>query len=249
MGRIITRNPLAFPCGVRPGFNPEHRASVNRRFSGTPQGSNYINVLTGKVGNLTLSSGPISSFNHGLLGPCVQVPSYFMQQCSTFEPYPVAVSEDCTLAGFTAQTIPAGDVAMFANNGGNGNLFGNCAVRRGSNLIWAMQNVVSVGPTGQAFFPVDWNSYFYAMSWSKGNVNGVNCVSIDLSNGKIVTEFMGSSSFASLGGTGGASCLGPGNSNSMDGFFGPHMWSATYMTMPELVAWANDPWAFWYPDV
>jgi hypothetical protein len=170
-----------------------------------------------------------------------------MQQQSVFDPIPYAAGEAFTIGGFVSQTIPAGDTGVFANNGGGANSVGAFASVSNNQFKLNFVGVIYIGPTGQAFFPVNYHSYFYAVSWVK-SVDYCNIVSIDLVTGQIVTEVMGTGGFNTLGGTGGASCFGPGSQNGMDGFYGPHMWSSTFMSMKELVAWACDPWAFWYPN-
>ena len=245
MRGLLTRNPLAFPAGVSPGYNPNHPASSNRlRFSGVVNNGNFVNLLTGKVGVLTNSSG-YTHFNHGLLGPALRTIGFFQQPTSVFEPYAIAANEDVTMAAFMQGDQASGDTALFSNNGGANNGFGHALMWSGGQVKLVMQGVIFVGPSGNNFLP-EGTTGFLAMSWTK-IFNLVNCVSINLATGVIITEVMGTGGFGSLGGTGGASCFGFG-SNTIKGSVGPMMWSARYMQMSDLVAWASNPWAFWYPD-
>ena len=54
---LPTRNPLAYPAGVAPGFDPTHVAAKNTLISGIAVGNTYVNLLTGKTP--TISGTPV----------------------------------------------------------------------------------------------------------------------------------------------------------------------------------------------
>jgi len=244
----ITRNPLAFPAGVTPGFNPNHIGARKCRWSGVPFGVNYCNVLNGKVGTMGGGAvGSLVSFKHGLLGPAIKASGYFYQAYTAFETYTIVQNEDFTFAGFFQLDVgDGGDCAIVSNNGGNNNNYGAAITINGDRFKLYFIGSIYAGPSATVLCPVG-GSYFFIASWTAA-YNGVSMLTVNLATGQQRTEFMGTGGFNMLGGAGGASGLCFGG-NMPPGSIGHMMWSRSYLMWQEMQAWAQDPWSFWYPDV
>jgi len=156
---------------------------------------------------------------------------------STFSGPAIVLNEPFTLAAIIMyDDVTGGMTAMRNTSSGS---YGAQLITQGSMAV-GLNGSVTIGPSGQSFVSVG-RSYFVACSWLYGF--GAHVVSTDLQSGKIVYEFMNSGAFQHLGGVGDPTCFG-----SVNGSYGPAMCSAAYMNKAQLLAWAVDPWSFWYPS-
>lgn len=240
MPLILARNPLVFPGGA-PGFNPNHVAAKNIVFSGVavPTGTTgspaAINVLTGAKGALTSASGYTGGMD-GTIGPVNIQPS----GNAGYQLFPVAASQTDTTTtfGVIVTGFPTGTIALFSVGSAS-----NGPGLRLSSLVptfanWNGSNYTSSGVTLTASTP-----YFLAVSL---NLTTCNFVTVNLRNGQTKTSSV----------AGGAQTSHNTNviwqSVNVVGNFGGSnlaaaMYSTAYMSLAQLLAWAQAPWDFWYP--
>jgi hypothetical protein len=70
----------------------------------------------------------------------------------------------------------------------------------------------------------------------------------NLPTGAIYSGSLGSIPATFSGGSGTLSVLNTGTFNNIDGGLAAAMRSNVFLTLNQLLAWANDPWSFWYPN-
>lgn len=228
----VLRNPLVYPAGNAAGFDPNHIASGNIRFSGIASGSTFYSLLSGIVGARTgtiagIDSriGPIATFHDG-------------------------ASDNIAFTG-TAQTRPA-SATMAAIFTTQTSVNFNGIFSAGPNSTWTLGNRGVA--TGIEFY----NGNTEAVS-SLLPVAGVPYLVIASSNGTTVNYVLkrldtGGVLTASVAGSASAGAEGNytvGNfNNASDSIFGSIaavMYAASYMPLTQMLLWAQDPWSFWYP--
>lgn len=233
------RNPLAYPAGYRPGFDPSHPASAfirNRLTAGKlkggsfiSQGGNMVDIVTGIVGTITGTVTPAID----KIGPTVSPVSTGTVQFSGYE------------NGYGAGKGTVAGIFIVQQNSGYGE---NGGVYAGQSLAlrliesggtnWSPYAYLSGSNTAFPIFPyAGYHPYFMAVS---GEGAEGRYIWANLQTGKI-----GYGSFAASG------------SQSSDGLvrmLGPScnyactMYSTAPLSMAELHQWAADPWSFWYPN-
>lgn len=250
---IITRNPLAFPCGVAPRINWDHPAAKGLAIGhgiaavpatckydapGAPAAqTGYLNLLNSKAAQSNFDNAS-KIHVHGLIGPAF---------------YANGGSTDCYFTGNSTAVDPSQTFASFSyNDVAQGNI---------QHLGSSTYNVGGLA-FGFAGYPCPWiEDYFHGNYYLGptvtsagyffmcGSVNGttVNTVTVDLSNGK---RWPDSQAFAITPvASDGIYHLGGGRFHLSTMSTGPLMWSPTYLTLGQLMKWADDPWSFWYPHV
>ena len=229
----LFRNPLAFPCGVAPGFDPAHPASFNNFFSFVDNGSGFVGINpAGTISNG--HGGTITNIIDSINGPSVK----FATAYQSFPIPNVSVGSTMTLAcifnvtGFTSGTF----VFSTSNNFGPGYYNNNAFFPTNSNYFTGSSLLGFSGPC------------FMALS---GSNNGIqNGIILSLKTGKFVTFSATNSGFVSSS-TGSTLYIGAQNSsfaNYLPGSVSAVMASGSLLSMQQLLSWASDPWSFWYPE-
>jgi hypothetical protein len=224
-------NPLAYPAGYIPGFNPAHIAAGSCRFSAIPApGGNFINLLYGNFSTGVFGTSQIFA----PFGPAVLVPN---SNPTSFSGFPAVVDASVTLAAF-----------IYSSNLGNGSVFSTS----GSSSGWGLQiasntlKLVAIGGSTASSGLTVSNSipYFVAASYSGGTTN---FVVLNLATGKITSAVISGTltSSASSGTYRVNTVYGIGYFNG--GYIAALMYSAAGMSLAALTQWAQRPWDFWYP--
>jgi len=239
----VRRNPLDFPIGRRPGFDPSHlvvRSAINKKIDHSfiaTANECFIDLLTGKAGTKTgAQAGGIANGLGRYVGP-------YNGNYTTFSSYTDAASNDPrTFAAILSVPSPdAGHayVCSTSSTGGNG-------------------QQIDVHPSGFITFN-DWSTnissaigffggapMFYAVSNAAGL--GCNAIGVNLITGQVATSF--GNSFTGTSTNDGTFTImrGPGAGSSTLKF-ATLMSSRSAVSPQDLLAWAADPWSFWYPRV
>jgi hypothetical protein len=240
---LLRFNPLAFP-GRAPGFDPTHFASMGMSkglgFSAICVGGNFIDLLSATA--FTALATPPSPAVIGSLGLCGLVNS-------ATNPGPVQTSGQSTLTP-TALTMAA--IVQFVGVGDNN-----------SNTIVSTNNATGhfnqfgrlVSGGNQYFFNNSSSNSSYSLSnnvpyfiaSSALSSSTVNHVATNLLTGQVFST--ATSTGASLGASSSSPRIGEdfGSGHFAAGYIAAAMMSVSFMPMAKLLAWAADPWAFWYP--
>ena len=247
MSSIILRRPnrLIYP-GTRPGFDPSHPASAGfaglRGFSVVASTGqiNFNSVTTGAAGVVS-NVGSSTTVIDSIIGPSfVTMGSSVAIQFKS----PGIVDTQCTVAAIVREKTNFG-VTIFTNCSAAGGIRFDETNSR--NLQLTFPYVAAL--TASSFAILDVVPFFVAAS-AIGN-GPLNYVATNLQTGQI---------FSSATTTGGSSPNGTIDSNyylglaptagasPFDGLIAAVMYSPKYLTMLQLLQWAQDPWAFWYPQ-
>jgi hypothetical protein len=238
--QLPLRDPLAYPAGHAPGFDPTHPAS---NFGGQgvslvpAAGGVYINLLTGGA---TTKAG-VQTYGVGAGGPYTQsitnggYGSFANSFSSTVTPgftiatifTPASIATNGTI--LSTSTVAANGLQMTYRLGVMG--YRNSSLFAASPVLPAL----TVGVP-----------YFLALS-----DNGTTCyfVQVNLLTGQIVTSSVATASGLSQGST--TTWLIGGNASGSAFVNGNiHSVMAGYVALSpaQLKAWAADPWSFWYPQ-
>lgn len=229
----INRNPLVYPTGRAPGFDPSHVAAHRIAFSCVASGANFVNVLTGARGTI-ISGTPTTSILEAI-GPGINFPT---------------ASDQIKVPGVAIDNV-TGTLAVIFNHTGSSfpNLITSGSTGGAEVTFYLAPLVLSlngwahadVGSTATiTAFSVP---YFAATSWDG---NGVNFILVNLVTGQTLTDTTGSTTFS--GSADGFYLFGVGGGgNAPQGGIAAGMCSGYKMSLSELRQWANDPWSFWYP--
>jgi hypothetical protein len=236
---FVSRNTLAFPFGVKAGFDPSHFAARNIvRFSGIACGTGFLSLLTGKAG--TASGAPTTTVD-GALGLCQTFPA---SSARNFANQPAVADTQFTIAVLFRHSAITTNQGYFANSSTNN--VGNTLFNGTGPItikIAATSNTVAFSNTSFVTANVP---HFLAVS-----VNGTKA------NAFVVRLNTGQYDFAenfTVAGSSGASTgtYVVGNTPSLAaaciGNIAAVMYSTAFLSMFELEEWASDPWSFWYPD-
>lgn len=226
-------NPLGFPGGVLPGFDPSHVASRKIAFSCVASGANFVNILTGATGIVT--SGTPTASMLGSIGPSVNFP---------------LAGDQIKVPGVAIDNVTGTMASIFVHTGQNfpslitSGSTGSAEVTFGLDPLvlnlngWAHASIDSVVAVTALGVP-----YFAAVSW---DANGVNFILVNLATGQTFADTIGSTTFS--GAADGFYLLGVGGGgNAPQGGVATGMCSGYKMSSQELRQWAQDPWTFWYP--
>jgi len=231
-------NPYGFPGGT-PGVDTSHPAARNLLFSGIAQNGSFFNLMTGKYGVLT---GAPPAFIDPVMGPSVKYGAGGASDCHTF-PFPATAFTALTAAFFiTMDQTEAYTPRVCSNNGSAaswGVVCGNATINYLSAYLGG--NYPSQPPitltTGVPFFCI--------VSYGP---TGANFVTVNLRTGQTLhyTEAVISSPLAGDGNlyVGNYSAV---TARAAGGHLSALMVSSHYMSIPEMLVWAQDPWSFWYP--
>jgi hypothetical protein len=231
-----------FPAYRAAGFDPTHPAGGSLvRMSCVPAGGGaFINLLNGQAS--TPTNGTFTSPIWGALGPTVTVPG----TSTAYNSVANSISESPT-----ATTV----AAIFAMNGAslNGYLVSdetsasatiNALKLSSGEAELLLNDAVTVVITPALTTKVP---YFVAIS---GKVNLQYYVIVNLLTGQVIASGSGSATHAPGTNSGAAYAIGGVSTASQT----PNVWIAAammsrqFLSLDQLLAWGQDPWAFWYPS-
>lgn len=233
------RNPLVFPAGIAPGFNPTHPAAAYTRFSAIPVGggAGFVNILNGQAG---VPSGSPASTMDAYTGPGVK---------STTTADKISFANQSTV---NDASITIGCICFYVRNNLvlNG-VFSSDAGAHGWQLLFLNSNnaleLNAWNGTGvtSGFIPATNTPYLFLAST---NGTTTNYVIVNLATGQITAIVAGAAS---------PGAVAPGGTYTINAIpaaatTNAHtcavMFSAAYNSMSALLSWAADPWSFWYPQ-
>lgn len=236
MSRLILPlqgNKLAYP-GRTPGFDPSHPASAKisgtHGFSGVASGNTFLSLARAQKPS---AQGVSSASIRGDIGPNV----IFTGSTTRLTFTSPAVNDASQLcAGIFNLPSVSGTSTLFQSGAGNGGTF----------FIGAGTVQIFNPGTGQILFsglnPVAGVPYFVIWSYNSSKSNGLL---LNLQTGQVqtITGIGGSIATSS-----GAYWIGIDNgTNFFAGSLAAVMFSPQFMSIPQMLQWAQDPWAFWYP--
>lgn len=235
-------NPLEYPAGCTPGFDPTHVASMRivpgHGFSAVLNAKGYaFSMLTGKAPS-SIYGSPVGSTD-GNIGPV------FMGANSNRGLEFNGQSTESLSAGTVAciTKLPATGVggAIFVNNNGGSSWFG-----LGVNSSPRFHLVGDAG--APSTIPLSLNVPYFSVISTQGSGAPIYYLVLNLTTGAIRTETV--TSTASVSASNGTYIIGTGatppfyetkaNTHAV-------MFSSRLMSMSEMWLWAQDPWSFWYP--
>jgi hypothetical protein len=243
--RIVRRNPFAYPGGL-PGLDLTHPAAAGLSnglgFSAVwLANGTFVDLVAGLSFTAISSSLPTKS-TLGALGPCGLVNA-------TTQPVQTSGQSMLTPTALTMAAIVqfagAGDgntntVISTNNASGHFNQFGRAPSSSNfqyfyNNAVIASNYVLSTG------IP-----YFIATSVLSSSK--VNHVATNLLTGQIFSTATTTST--TLGASSASPRIGEdfGSGHYAAAYIAAAMMSVKFMPMPALLAWAADPWSFWYPQ-
>jgi hypothetical protein len=235
--RIYRPSPLAYP-GSAPRFDPSHPAAQGYGFSlvATPNGLLNLEEPTSFSGGAGVSF-PVD----GQLGPVVSFPGSGNQgiQWSPHNANYPTVSI-YTLAMIFRQTA----TSSFSN------ILGTSVVNTGGYVLIGQSGpVIEWWVKGNSLCPVSFSNnvpYFLAMS---GGAAGVNAVLVRLDTGATKTVTSASSGVGTSSGSGASIGAQGASSRPYTGEIACAMGAPVFLSLPQLLQWAQRPWDFWYPPV
>lgn len=231
---IYRPNSLVFPGWREPGFDSSHPAAKNIWISAIPNNANYVNLLTGAVGTIT-GTAPTSQV-FPLLGPVTKWAAASGTNAVLF-PWSFAFSTTMTVAAFFyIFTLGTGFQTITATAGN---------VTGGGFALTTDNKQMDIGMTGVADHPllnvVQNVPYFFAGS---ANTARINQVLVRLDTGQV---FSGSTTSSTATSPTSKNILIGAQNSAPNMYIGPVTWSAQFMSLAQLLAWAQRPWDFWYP--
>lgn len=228
-------NPLAYPAGYAPGYNPSHIAAGGTRFSGISVPGNFLNILSGKVG--TLSGTPTWAVK-SYVGPV----TYFTSSSASFTGQSTANDEACTI-GTIVYPINQNNSCVFSSSGDNA---GWRTIHGGFGAInyQLVAGGVAVTINTGDLVPGEYSPWFLATSAGLST----SCYVVkNLANGK--TRFAESTGPGSTLASNGTYMVGANTfGQNYYGGIAAVMFSGRYNSLQSLLQWAADPWSFWYPN-
>ena len=235
---LPTRNPLAYPAGVAPGFDPTHVAGKSVEFSAISVGGNFINLFSGIPGTITGSPTPKIDGKIGVSTTLAGEGS--TNQIGFINPDLAAYSGVTYAAILILSSIGTSAQGVVAN--GNGT---SSSIRFASTTGIFTFVLGGVAATASILAANANVPYFVAASWD-GSI--IKYLLADLSKGLVLTD----TKVFSHAGVGPAGGFIVGNSSAQTQGLGGSIATAMYgpgvLSMSQLLQWAADPWSFWYPD-
>ena len=225
---LLSQRGLGYPAGFLPGFDSSHAASQSTKLSAIASGTTYINMLTGKS---TAVSGAQTA-NMAFIGPSVSGAGG--SSCNLFtSPFGTGTPTALTLALILIPVSSTTNVVI---------LVGANDILEIVSLVpeWAASSTVSSGLS-----LVLNNPYFVAASALSGTT--FNFVTLNLLTGKLQSASV--SSAATLGALAATWTIGGSvGSTRVGSKIAACAVTFNYLSLTQLLAWAADPWSFWYPS-
>lgn len=234
---LLPEKSLLYPSGVRRArFNPSHPAAIKPQVAAVALGPNFTDLISGKKGT---TAGTVASNTVKNLGPVFDTVGSGGFGLTSFSGstvnFPKTYAVICT---FT--TLPGGAQGLIGNistgSSGGVTLRGHSSGTVGINFS-GVTNVVTAGLTMVLNAP-----HFIACSM---NGSTYNFLLGRLDNGQILTEVVTSASTPGASDGAYPICSDAGFNNFL-GYMATAMASDVYLSMQQLVAWAQDPWSYWY---
>lgn len=248
--RIYRRNPLAFPGGRNPGFDPSHIAAAGiapgHGLSAIASGANMLNLLTAAKGTI---NGTVTAKVVGNLGQTAGLNNAGSQL--TFPAQSTATDISGTIAIIFQTPNAFTTNQWFATNIING---GFHLTPNGAGATTQAEFVF--GGTGvttlQSTFPnpIAQNiPYFLAASASSTQAAGasatvVNFLLLNLLTGQVQTSTATAAKLTPAAASGTITIC---QSAALMGQVAAAMFAPSFMSLPALLQWAQSPWDFWYP--
>lgn len=238
---------LEYPIGATPRFDPAHLAASNTLFSGIASGPNFVNTLTGQPGTPNGGVNAPSANQQGIIGPSIYIPN---NGNITF-PYQATAWAAQTMAAIVAfDSATSGSVRNIMSTSASGLTGMLLAVNTGgANTTWSYEigGTLSActGSTLQAAPIIAGMPYFWAVSIANGLP--VNTVLVQLGTGRVsILSIANALSFNAGDAT---IYIGNRGTNTRQaiGKIAAAMHANNYLSIPQLLQWASDPWSFWYP--
>jgi hypothetical protein len=243
------RSKLIYPAGAQPGFDAAHPASQNVRLSAipfrfggasnTPQAM-YINLLTGKPAISFLAQNDVKINSY--IGPSAN----FVANNGQYIYFPAGTGKPNTVV---AQTM-AGIVFLYSVAASSGILATSKTTSTGQ-LLFIGPNTIgnySWGDGADTHFSFPTSAltpYFFAISINNSIASGVLK---NLATGQVFSGTKASTSTMKT--TDGAFTIGLDQNllnDPANGLISAVMASDVFLSEMQLLAWADDPWAFWFP--
>lgn len=226
-------NPLGYPGG-QPSINWAHPASANLRWSAVATGITFRSL--NYAPKLTVGATPFTAAVDGNLGPVTVGSASTGQYVSRSSGYPAHTDN---AGGTMAAIVRLTSVSVAGSF---------CGVSNSYLLRTTAAGAVQFGVSGISFTTLMTLSanvpYFIAAS-SGPSGGKINCVAVNLNTGKIQTAT--ASAIVPTSNSAAQYMAGASGAASPTGSIAATMFSATPLSMPQLLAWAKAPWDFWYP--
>jgi hypothetical protein len=238
------RNPLAFPAGTAPGFDPSHLASRNgiTRFSGVARNGSMISLLKGQVGSTT----PVFAFD-SIGGPITGADV-------SFSGNPAVADKQWTCAAIINFVTGGGNTFRFvqtsttSGGGGAGHVAGINAsglfveMSGGVGLTSPATNVGDIRGRGPHFvgisrFGPSGSGGSFTFGWAKSLATGT----------LKITSLWNDFGYAETASDGVYVIPITGSGGTRTGVMAAMFSTVGISSVADVAAWANDPWAFWYP--
>jgi hypothetical protein len=262
---ISIRNKLVYPAGFAPGFNPSHPcAGPMAQFSVVACHSQWaMRELTRNLPLTLVGSGaPSLPIPPSDIGPVVNWDNGTNNSGQTIRvPHTITTNENAFTCGtiFTLSSLSGfGSVLYCGDSGASGWQVEITNSSSGSGMV---DNGITVRKASgylafsQPSFVVNLNTpYFLACTATNVVAGVVRIVLVDLKTGVTKThEYTGdfsaygtgafSTAYSAIG------CNEGGMTVSHHGTIAAQAVSMKLSSMSDLRVWAEDPWAFWYPDL
>lgn len=226
----LWRNPLAFPAGRKPGFDPTHPAAAGCRFSGIATANGFISLLNAAIG---VQTGASTFSIDGALGPSVTTAT--SSYLTVTLPGTFAAATQGTMAAIYRPTSSTDSWAFNSVGGLNGVGYSSTA----------FQVLIGNGSTTGSIVAVSGAPYFVVASWI--NASTLLFVVTNLSNGEIATQTTTTTRTNGSADTGITIGNRTSGSRNVSGLAAV-AYTNVFLSLTQLLAWAADPWSFWYPD-
>lgn len=256
----ISRNPLVYPAGVTPGFDNNHVAARNVKFSGICHAGGFINLLNGVRGAI-LSGTPTTAFDAQMGWGC---DGGTAQAYSFVGAVPAVLSDRVTMAAifkYTDRGAGFSNRVLMAdtNTGGTGVYFfsDSAATPLTSFSTMSWWGGANITPPSSEENVLPNTPVLVIMSYDHGTTttNFLTCKLGRITAG--LNEMPGRIKYHVLSGSRGAASAPDGTitvMGSSTGLSGTKnvvsacMYSHAFLSITEMLAWAADPWSFWYPN-
>jgi hypothetical protein len=240
MGLAIPRNRFVFPWGSKAEVNRDHPAySPRLRYVGVPIGNSFINLVTGV--KATIQGGSPALKMSPLTGQGVDFSATSSRLVTTG-------IQETPLRGVTIAAI----VTPFSTSVSFGTIIASGNRTTGDFGLVMDSGIFQLFEAGGGHFILGEPSYAanrpYFVVLSK--VTGTLIIAItDLTNGEVwVGSTMDLTSFTSASA---ATFIigGQSSSGASQSLISALMFSNDGLSLWDLLAWAHDPWSFWYPRI
>jgi hypothetical protein len=247
------KNPLTFPGNRLPGFDPTHPALANATtkpiLSCINSGAGFVQLTTGAPATYTVTSGTATN-TIDVIGPVTT----FSHNASISATWTGAPAQPNASFGITFAIIfrqlesgSGFDFGLMFANSGSGN-----GVRLDSFNTSPCISIPNVGNFVATNLTITANvPYFIVASGTIGNPGTYDCVQTNLATGQVSSQrniAINSTPLAAAGANWGVGfeLTGAGTPNCN---IAAASISFNVLPFTTMLAWAADPWSFWYPPV